>query len=498
MKYANCVEDVVESVASAGLGDVTLAGTPPALRVTIPSSWEVGDQFPYRIEQGVTWEQGIATLTATSAFSREPTDSSAGGGAVAFSGGARFFHDVDAATTAAFLTAADGVAFDDYLEAHPGSTVGPTDVIAMLQGSETVGVSALDFAVFANSKWTSATETNLTIATTTPFPLDFSTHNRRRLVCTAAANIAGPSSFASVGNGFGCKVTNVSGDIVTFGIGISCIPSGTTLANGQTAELFASGGTLYAQMPVAAASSDGVAPGQVTDLAAGTSTATTQPLTWTAPTTGDTPFTYTVQYRETGGSTWNTATTGLSSASYTVTGLTASTSYDYQVIASNTTGNGTASDIVTNSTDASGGSAPFTATARSDFPISIHTFNGTNFYWHDIVPTGSPTIVSVEFALTEAATVYPAGTIDGTTTPRGTKATSTNYGGGASWLVNSDGSDAFSVNFSVPSATDFYFWIKVTDSDSAVWYFRRTSPISIGDNVTQENTSATSDTPAYP
>lgn len=72
-----------------------------------------------------------------------------------------------------------------------------------------------------------------------------------------------------------------------------------------------------------------------TNLATGTATATTMPLSWDAV-TGATA--YHVQYKATASGTWLDFATEPTSPSTTVTGLTASTSYDFRVLAE---GNGT-------------------------------------------------------------------------------------------------------------------------------------------------------------
>jgi hypothetical protein len=64
-------------------------------------------------------------------------------------------------------------------------------------------------------------------------------------------------------------------------------------------------------------------------------------VTWTAPAGGAVAMTYTVNYRVNGGSTWTTASTTATSP-YGITGLSASTVYDVQVIATNATCSGTA------------------------------------------------------------------------------------------------------------------------------------------------------------
>jgi hypothetical protein len=74
-----------------------------------------------------------------------------------------------------------------------------------------------------------------------------------------------------------------------------------------------------------------------------------QPLTWSAASGA---ATYEVDFRVTGGSIWTTATTTVAGTAYTVTGLSAATSYDFRVSGVNAGGNGTASTTVTNSTQA--------------------------------------------------------------------------------------------------------------------------------------------------
>jgi len=97
-------------------------------------------------------------------------------------------------------------------------------------------------------------------------------------------------------------------------------------------------------------------PTQPTSLAAGTPTATTMPLTWSAPVDngGETVTDYVVQYKLSTASTWTTFSDAVSpTAGATVTGLTASTSYDFRVAAVNGVGQGAYTDAVTESTAAS-------------------------------------------------------------------------------------------------------------------------------------------------
>jgi hypothetical protein len=95
---------------------------------------------------------------------------------------------------------------------------------------------------------------------------------------------------------------------------------GTTMANG---------------IATAQANAGEAAPGQVTGLTTGTATNTSMPLTWAAPATG-TVRDYQIQYSPAGAGTWTTVSDGVSTtASGTATGLTAGTSYDFRVRATN-------------------------------------------------------------------------------------------------------------------------------------------------------------------
>jgi hypothetical protein len=74
---------------------------------------------------------------------------------------------------------------------------------------------------------------------------------------------------------------------------------------------------------------------QVINLAHGTMTSTTAPLTWTAVTLADK---YDVQYKTHVATTWTDFTPDPTTATTTVTGLVTATAYDFRVRASNTAG----------------------------------------------------------------------------------------------------------------------------------------------------------------
>jgi hypothetical protein len=98
---------------------------------------------------------------------------------------------------------------------------------------------------------------------------------------------------------------------------------------------------------------DTVAPDPVTLLAVGTVTQTTIPVTWTAPSATDVSK-YEVAYSSNGGNTYVIATSNLTApaTSYTVTGLTTSTSYIVRVVAIDGVGNRSTNATVSTTTSA--------------------------------------------------------------------------------------------------------------------------------------------------
>lgn len=99
----------------------------------------------------------------------------------------------------------------------------------------------------------------------------------------------------------------------------------------------------------AAATTLAVVPSAPTGLAKGLVTQTTVALTWSAPATGTTPFNYQVLFRTpTGSGVFIAAAASTTAASLTITGLAASTSYDFEVTAGNGAGTSTPSAILAN------------------------------------------------------------------------------------------------------------------------------------------------------
>ncbi len=92
------------------------------------------------------------------------------------------------------------------------------------------------------------------------------------------------------------------------------------------------------------------APGQVTALTPGTATASSQPLSWSAPSTGGAPTAYTAEYRKSSDTAWTTFASNITGTTATITGLAASTSYDYRVTATNASGSGAPSATASSTT----------------------------------------------------------------------------------------------------------------------------------------------------
>lgn len=136
------------------------------------------------------------------------------------------------------------------------------------------------------------------------------------------------------------------------------VPTGTSAASSTALagivglECVADGSLRAVQPAVAAAAT---VPGAPTAVTLGTATSTTQPMTFTAPASnGGSPLTgYRVGYRIAGsGDAYDYLATGSTTTGYVVTGLTASTAYEYVVDAVNSVGAGADSSPVNGSTAA--------------------------------------------------------------------------------------------------------------------------------------------------
>ena len=152
-----------------------------------------------------------------------------------------------------------------------------------------------------------------------------------------------------------------------------------------------------------------VVPGQVTGLTVGSPTSSSLALTWSEPSVGTAPISFTINYRTTGLAPWSTYASNVSSTSVTVTGLSASAGYDFEVFASNTVGTGTPSVVVSQSTAVTGTSltavtwnvAPSGSFAHGRGSIGVNA---------QITPSSAP----VQFGFSTSLTVPPGNWTQGT------------------------------------------------------------------------------------
>jgi len=123
-------------------------------------------------------------------------------------------------------------------------------------------------------------------------------------------------------------------------------------------------------------------PNAVTALAAGTATSTTIPLTWTE--SGGAPTTRTVTQRTPAGSGSYVASAGTFGATGgTVTGLVASSAYDFQVVESNATGTSAATALLNTSTAAAAAQSILVNTVATPATNSFYPASGT---YANVVP----------------------------------------------------------------------------------------------------------------
>ena len=162
----------------------------------------------------------------------------------------------------------------------------------------------------------------------------------------------------------------------------------------------AGSGPVSTILPVTTTPVAATIPGAVTGLAAGTPAATTVTLTWTAPATGTTPFTYNVRQSPRGAGTFVTVGTP-SAATFGVTGLTGGTAYDFLVFASNSAGNGANSATLGVTTAAAASTLPGAPSA-----VSASTPASTSIAISWVAPaTGTvPAKYTVQYKLTSTAT----------------------------------------------------------------------------------------------
>lgn len=332
------------TTAAASLGNV-LAGVQPAIIVPTGdllgrNSLGPGGPEPVSIGAGLALGTGTLVALGVSGAPAANTISSTDLVGISQSG------TDHAISYASFL---DGLTIDLAQAAAPAAN---SDTLWVAQNSSTM-VRQTFSAVWAwiatqmpGYKWP-------TVEISTNTTLDGIVHNGRVLICSQPITLG--SAFINMGNGFYCRVINLSNGSVILGPGITTSTGIPVLLPGQYADIsgitYSGGNIVYAGLSTSIIAP----PNAVSGLTASTISSTAISLTWVAPASGASPASYTVQYRASRTTGWSTAANGIIGPSYTVSGLSASTSYDFEVIGVGAGGAGVASATVTATTVATGG-----------------------------------------------------------------------------------------------------------------------------------------------
>jgi hypothetical protein len=200
------------------------------------------------------------------------------------------------------------------------------------------------------------------------------------------------------------------------------------------------------------------APGTPSGLVTGSVTQTTAPMSWTTPSSGGAVATYTLQYRVTGATSW-IQVTGLTSASYTITGLTASTSYDVQVAAVNAGGSSAFTVTTTALTLVSAPSLPGTPTAAA---ASASTNTTQSLTWAAPTSGGTVATYNVRYGAHPASSWTTLSGITGTSTTVAGLAAGSSYdyqveavnaGGNSGWTATTTATTAsYDLTYTAPAA----------------------------------------------
>jgi Fibronectin type III domain len=299
-----------------------------------------------------------------------------------------------AVTYAKFL---DGITIDQAPSAGPSAD---SDTIWLAQSTNVMGSQSLG-AIWVWIAGKLPTYKLPVVEITSSINLDTTVHNGRFLVCSQPVTLT--PLAVNMGSGFSCQVVNLSSGNVTLGGGFLTSTGGSIVGPQQTVSIWClsySGGTVvYASMPQTSVAAPAI-PGQVTGLAMTSVTATTLALSWQQPSSGGAPSLYTVQFRSSGSTVWTVSSAAVAGTSYSISGLQPSTSYDVEIEASNQSGTGTASQILTVSTTAGVQASPpaqvagLVAAATSSSSIGLS--------WSSQTGTNAPTSYTVQYRTTGA------------------------------------------------------------------------------------------------
>lgn len=196
--------------------------------------------------------------------------------------------------------------------------------------------------------------------------------------------------------------TTASSEVAATNYSVTGLQASTAYEFSVLATNAAGMGPISGVVTATTAASSVVVPGQVTGLAASSPTSNSVTLTWLAPSVGSTPMTYAVAYCPVGSSSWTTFASGVSALTITVTGLTASTSYEFEVTASNSAGAGIPSAAVQQGTSATDPSV--TSIVWNVAPSGSYTAgSGSIGVNAQVTPGTSP----IQFGFSTSSTVPP-------------------------------------------------------------------------------------------
>ena len=275
-----------------------------------------------------------------------------------------------------------------------------------------------DFTVIANNAAGSGAASSVATGTTQAAPTQppgqvTGLAASNPTVSTVALAWTAPSTGGAVGSytvqyrttgGTGWNVA-ASGVVTT-----ACTVTALAASTGYDFQVFAAnaagGGTPSA---VASATTITAAPGLPTGLAAGAATGTTMPLSWTAPASGGAVASYSARWSPHAANAWTTVA-NIGGTSTTITGLTVSTSYDFEVEAVNAGGDSGWTAAI-NAVTTSGGNylltAGFLPAAGSTWQVNASGI-GVNSNDNSATVDGSHTVpASVAHAWSTSNTAAP-------------------------------------------------------------------------------------------
>jgi hypothetical protein len=245
---------------------------------------------------------------------------------------------------------------------------------------------------------------------TTNTTIDGTVHNARILVCSQPVTLT--PLAANMGNGFQCEVVNLSAGPVSLAGSVISSTGVATLVSGQAASLrcltYSSGTVVYAFLGDGGTAS--AYPGQVSALSSSARTNSSVSLSWAGPVGGSAATGYTVEYRLAGTSSWTVASQTVTVPAFNVSGLTAATSYDFCVFATNAAGSGAVSTVVTVSTASAAQAAAVTSIAWNIAPSGSYA-HGSGVIGVNAHVT--PAAAAVQFGFSTSATNAPSSWLAG-------------------------------------------------------------------------------------